>query len=76
MAVMEEDLDDEALGKSYLVLRPGCFVLRYVTFTIRKLLGLVPHFGLSQAVQTLELASRTQFVLTITRLCTFICELC
>ena len=78
MAVMEgeEDLDDDALGKSYLVLRPGCFVPRYVTFTIRELLDLVPHFGLSQAVQTLELAPRTQFVLTITRLCTFICELC
>jgi hypothetical protein len=76
MAVMEDDLDDDALGKSCLVLHQGCFVSRYVTFTIRKLLDLVPHFGLSQAVQTLELASRTQFVLTITRLCTFICELC
>jgi hypothetical protein len=35
MAVIEgeEDLDDDGLGKSYLVLRRSCFVSRYATFT-------------------------------------------
>jgi hypothetical protein len=35
MAVIEgeEDLDEDGLGKSYLVLRRSCFVSRYATFT-------------------------------------------
>ena len=42
----DEDLDDDGLGKSHLVLHPSCFMSRYMTFTVRKLFGLVPQFGL------------------------------
>lgn len=55
MAVMEgdEDLDDDALGKSYLVLLPEllfCVTLRDLHMpmhSIRKLSESAPHFGLS-----------------------------
>lgn len=56
MVVMEgeEDLDDDGLGKSYLVLRPGQLFrvtlrdLHMPMHSFRKLLESEPHFGSSR----------------------------